>query len=452
MISVSIIAFIGVLGVLIFIHELGHFLVAKWSGVGVEAFSLGFGPRVFGIKRGETDYKISLIPFGGYVKMTGEAIEDKGVDDDGRRLTEYESLRRDEEFIEKSFQRKSLFKRIAIVAAGPTMNIVLAAILFPVIFMIGVEVPAHLYDAPQVAYVEGPAYEAGIMKGDLIESVDGVNVNTWNSLMEMIALNPGREIELGIKRGDVSLTKSFVPASIKNTDFGVDVGVSGLSASSVPVVDALMKGDPADKAGIKPGDIIKSVGGKEITHWRELNLELSTSEPKEIVFERDGELMEVMITPRYDKESDRYLIGVLKDSDIVFKSYGPIEAVKRGLGRAVELTALLFTVLKGLVVGTYSMDTLGGPIMIGKVAGQAASSGISSLLMLMAFLSLQLGIINLFPIPVLDGGHLFFFAMEGVIGKPLNEEVMIIAQNVGMVLLLALMVFVTWNDIARMIW
>ncbi|MCK4846851.1 MAG: RIP metalloprotease RseP [Deltaproteobacteria bacterium] len=448
----TIIAFLVVLGVLIFIHELGHFLVAKWSGVGVEAFSLGFGPRVFGIKRGETDYKISLIPFGGYVKMTGEAIDSEETYEDLKHLTEYERLRRDEDFIEKSFQRKPLFKRVAIVAAGPAMNLVLAAILFPVIYMIGVSVPAFLYETPKVGYVPsaGPAYEAGVMQGDIIDSIDGVGVSTWEGAIELIALNPGREVELKVKRGEVLLTKKIVPVAVENKSFGVDVGVSGFYPPMPAVVGAIKEGYPAEKAGLEAGDLIKSIGGKAITHWSELNDELSSLGARQVVFERAGVLNEVTITPVYDEESDRYFIGVIKQDDMTVKSYGPVEAVKRGYNRAVELTTLLFTVLKGLVFGDYSMDSLGGPIMIAKVAGQAASSGLVPILFLVAFLSLQLGIINLFPIPVLDGGHLFFFGFEWIIGKPLNEEIMIIAQNIGMVLLLGLMIFVTWNDIARM--
>lgn len=448
----TIIAFLVVLGVLIFIHELGHFLVAKWSGVGVEAFSLGFGPRVFGFKRGETDYKISLIPFGGYVKMTGEAIDSEETYEDLKHLTEYERLRRDELFIEKSFQRKPLFKRVAIVAAGPAMNLVLAAILFPVIYMIGVSVPAFLYEAPKVGYVPsaGPAFEAGVMQGDTIDSIDGVGVSTWEGAIELIALNPGREIELKVKRGEVLLTKKIVPVAVENKSFGVDVGVSGFYPPMPAVVGAIKEGYPAEKAGLEAGDLIKSIGGKAITHWSELNDELSSLDARQVVFERAGVLNEVTITPVYDEESERYFIGVIKQDDMTVKSYGPIEAVKRGYNRAMELTTLLFTVLKGLVFGDYSMDSLGGPIMIAKVAGQAASSGLVPILFLVAFLSLQLGIINLFPIPVLDGGHLFFFGFEWIIGKPLNEEIMIIAQNIGMVLLLGLMIFVTWNDIARM--
>ncbi len=427
----TIASFIIVLGILIFIHELGHFLVAKYSGVGVERFSLGFGPRLFGIKVGETDYCISLIPFGGYVKMVGEA-PDEEVSEEERA---------------KSFTHKPLRVRTSIVASGPLMNIVLALVLFPVLFMMGIKVPAYVDRAPVVGYVaeEEPAHRAGIRAGDRIVAVDGKPISTWEELMKSIALNPEKKVTLLVKRNGKEFTTEITPSASKE-----GIGVGGLYPPMPPVIGGVTPGFPADKAGLKEGDIIVAVDGKPISHWIELQKFIKKSpQERTLLVERAGERFTVKIAPRYNEELDVYLIGVTRLEEFVTKSYGFVESVKMGLTKAWELTVLLFVIIKGLITGVYSIKTLGGPIMIAQVAGKAAESGLVDLISIIAFLSLQLGIINLLPIPVLDGGHLFFFAIEWIRGKPLSEHFLSIANQIGMALLLALMVFVTWNDLMR---
>ncbi len=430
----TIVSFVIVLGILIFIHELGHFLVAKFTGVGVEKFSLGFGPKIVGIKRGETEYMISLLPLGGYVKMTGESPEEEVP----------------EEEKDRSFTHKPLSARTAIVASGPIMNIILAVLLFPVIFMIGITVPAFLDAPPEVGFVapDSAGAEAGLKRGDLIKAVDGKSIGTWEELESVIALNPGKELSVEVRRDGRILRTTLKPRSSDATG----TGTAGLYPPMKPVIGAVTKGYPAAEAGLKPGDVIKAVDGKDITYWAELE-ELIHRSPgeKTFVIERDGKTFTVKLTPRYNPDARVYLVGISPHMDLKVKSYGFFESIKMGVAKAVDLTVLLFVVVKKLVVGEVSIKTLGGPIMIAQVAGQAAESGLTDLLSLMAFLSLQLGIINLFPIPVLDGGHLLFFAIEFVRGKPLSEKVMGVAQQVGIALLIALMVLVTWNDIFRIL-
>jgi len=425
----TVISFLLVLGVLIFIHELGHFAVAKWANVGVERFSLGFGPRLIKVKRKETEYCISLIPFGGYVKMVGENPDEEVKEEDEKR----------------SFSGKPLNLRALIVAAGSVMNLVLALFLFPLIFMLGIEVPAYIDKPAVIGYVaKGEAGDkAGLKKGDTIEGINSKKVATWEDFFRELTLNPDKSLSIGISRDSAVSTVTF-PSEILNTGMGVYPLIP-------PVIGDVSKGFPAEKAGLKSGDVIKTVDGMPISHWVELQEIIKQSAGKKVfLIERGEKSFQVEIVPVYNGELKAYIIGVMQGEDTVVKRHGFFESVRLGLSRALDMVVLLFVVIKGLIVGTYSVNTLGGPIMIAQVAGRAAESGIVELFSIIAFLSLQLGIINLLPIPVLDGGHLFFFLIEKIRGKPLSEKIVSISQQIGMTLLIALMVFVTWNDILRL--
>jgi len=427
----TVISFLLVLGVLIFIHELGHFAVAKWANVGVERFSLGFGPRLIKVKRKETEYCISLIPFGGYVKMVGENPDEEVKEEDEKR----------------SFSGKPLNLRALIVAAGSVMNLVLALFLFPLIFMLGIEVPAYIDKPAVIGYVaKGEAGDkAGLKKGDTIEGINSKKVATWEDFFRELTLNPDKSLSISIiiSRDSTVSTVTF-PSEILNTGMGVYPLIP-------PVIGDVSKGFPAEKAGLKSGDVIKTVDGMPISHWVELQEIIKQSAGKKVfLIERGEKSFQVEIVPVYNGELKAYIIGVMQGEDTVVKRHGFFESVRLGLSRALDMVVLLFVVIKGLIVGTYSVKTLGGPIMIAQVAGRAAESGIVELFSIIAFLSLQLGIINLLPIPVLDGGHLFFFLIEKIRGKPLSEKIVSISQQIGMTLLIALMVFVTWNDILRL--
>ncbi len=429
---ITIISFIVVLGVLIFIHEFGHFSVAKLSGVGVEKFSLGFGPKLVGVKWGETEYLVSLLPLGGYVKMVGESMGEEVSEEDKRR----------------SFTHKPVGVRAAIVGAGPFFNLVLAAILMPVIFMIGVQVPAFLDQKPVIGYVVPgkPAAEAGIKRGDLVTEANGQKVKNWEKLTEVLALSPNRPVTLGISRDGKTLTATVTPEPTN----GTGAGYAGMLPQMDPVIGEVSPGYPALAAGLKPGDRIISIDGHMISHWAELEALIRDSgKEKKFVIERDGKRMTFEITPKLNEVTKTYLVGISRHEDSMLRQYGFIESIKKGTETSYDMTSRLFMVLGGLVTGKYSLKTLGGPIMIAQVAGRAAKSGLADLLSLVAFLSLQLGIINLFPIPVLDGGHIMFFGLEAIKGKPLSEKFMTVAQQVGIALLITLMVLVTYNDLFR---
>jgi regulator of sigma E protease len=429
---VTFISFIVVLGILIFIHELGHFAVAKFSGVGVERFSLGFGPRLLGVKYGETEYRISVLPLGGYVKMTGESP--------GEDVTEGE--------LKKSFTHKGVPVRAAIVGAGPVMNLMLSAVLFPLIFMIGIQIPSFLEDEAKVGYVspESGAVDAGIKKGDVIKEVGDKVVRDWEGFLSALSLYKEGGIPIGIERDGHSLDVILE----HGTDNGERNGYHGIFPDMEPVIGDVSPGYPAKEAGIQANDRILSVDGKDIAHWAELeSLIHKNGGKKAFVVQRGEEVIRFDVTPKFNEDMKVYLVGITRKELYKDKRYGFLEAIEKGVKTSVDMTVQLFIVIKGLITGEYSIKTLGGPIMIAKVAGKAAKTGITELLSLVAFLSLQLGIINLFPIPVLDGGHLVFFAIESIKGSPLSERFLTIAQQIGMALLIALMVLVTYNDLFR---
>ena len=435
----TLISFLVVLGILVFIHELGHFIIAKLSGVGVLKFSLGFGPKIIGIKRGETEYLISALPLGGYVKMVGEATDEEVKPEDN----------------EKSFANKPVVKRAAIVIAGPIMNLVLAFALLPLIYLIGIQIPAYLDKEPIVGYVvKGEnADKAGLQKGDVIHSIDGKHIKNCEDLNSVIISNPNKPLNLNIKRNAEFQEITLTPEASSQTGGGM----SGFFPPMSPTVGGLIKGLPAEKAGLKIGDTILSVDGVKIDHWVELqqaiqNNKSGVKSAEERLFQitRGNETFEVRIKPQWNEEGMVYAIGISPLQETITRRYGPAGAVVEGVKKMGELTMLTFVIIKKLFVGEISIKTLGGPLMIAQVAGQAAESGLTALLSLMAFLSLQLGILNLLPIPVLDGGFLLFFGIEALRGKPLSDKVMTIAQNVGMGLLVLLMVFVTYNDVMRL--
>lgn len=431
----TLLSFFIVLGILIFIHELGHFLIAKRNGVGVLKFSLGFGPKLIGFKRGETEYLISALPLGGYVKMIGENPDEEVKEEEKN----------------KSFASKTVSSRASIVFAGPVMNLVLALIIFPIIYMIGIHVPEYIDKQPVVGYVfkDSAAYKAELKAGDVILSADGKEIKTWEMFESLIISSPDKNLRIGIKRDGNIIQKELTPIPSKHNGGGI----SGIMPPMDPTIGSIAKGFPAEKAGLQIGDIILSVDGNNINHWAEIQptIQNSGGNEKEISVKRREEILSLKVKPQWNEDAKVFVIGISPKQGLITKKYGPIDAVIIGTKKMVEMTIFTFVIIKKLIFGELSIKTLGGPLMIATVAGQAAESGLTALLALMAALSLQLGILNLLPIPVLDGGHLLFFGIEKLRGKPLSAKFMEIAQQAGMAMLILLMVFVTYNDILRFI-
>lgn len=346
--------FIIALGILIFVHEFGHFIVARKLGVGVTKFSFGFGPKLFGVQRGETEYLVSAVPLGGYVKLVGEG--------EGEEVPPEQAGR--------SFSAKPTWVKMAIVAAGPAGNLIFAVFVFWLVFLGGV--PSSTTKIGEV--IEGaPAARAGLSKGDVVLRIDDVAVQSWEELAGRISKGtPGKPIRFTVLRDGKETVISVAPE-------------------------------------MREG---RNVFGEKV------------SEPK---------------------------VGIAPSGEVVHKEIGPGGAFLLGLKETRDLIYLTATTLVKLLMGVLPPETLGGPILIAQVAGEQARQGTKQYAFILGVLSVNLGILNLLPIPILDGGHLVFFTIEGILRRPLSRQAREMAQRVGLALLLALMVLVFYNDIMRLI-
>ncbi|MBM4322718.1 MAG: RIP metalloprotease RseP [Deltaproteobacteria bacterium] len=349
----TIISTVIVLGILVFVHELGHFLLAKKLGVGVLTFSLGFGPKIIGKKIGETQYQIAAVPLGGFVKLIGENPEEEVK----------------EELLSRSFSNQPVWKRALIIGAGPFFNFFLAIVLFSTINLFGIP-----YSLPKVGEVNPglPAEAAGLKKGDLILSIDGKEVKKWEDLSRIIRNSQGKELTLQVKRDDETL----------------DVKVTPKSSS------------------------VKNLFGEEVS---------------------------------------TYVIGITHSGEFLVEKVNPLVAIGKGFIQTYQGIELTVVGIIKLIQRVIPAKTIGGPILIAQMAGEQARRGVLSLVLFMAILSINLGVINLFPIPILDGGHFIFLALEAVLKRPISIKKMEIAQQIGLGLIILLMLFAFYNDLIRII-
>jgi len=352
LVGISIVSVIVLLGILIFVHELGHFLMAKYFDVGVQKFSLGFGRKLIGKKIGETEYLLSLVPLGGYVKLLGEG--------DGEELSPEEERR--------SFSRQSVWKRIAIVFAGPLFNFMLAILIFAGVYMLGVPVLTTTVGGVQ----EGSAaYEGGMKSGDVVQAIDGDVVGRWDRMAVKITESGGKEMRFTVLRQGVPLELRIVPREMKG----------------------------------------KNIFGEDV---------------------------------------DSYRIGVSSSTNTFIERQNPAAALWSGVLQTWTITELTLLSIVKMVEGVVSPKNLGGPILIAQMAGVQAKRGILNFVFFMGLLSINLGVLNLLPIPVLDGGHLFFYLIEAVTGREVNIKWRERAQQVGFAILIMLIIFVFYNDILRL--
>ena len=429
---VTIITFLFVLSVLVFVHEFGHFIAAKKAGVRVETFSIGMGPKLLKKVSGDTEYCLSAIPLGGYVKMKGENPDEESTGDSDELMA------------------KSIPARFSIFFAGPLMNVLLAILLLSLVYFIGIEEPKYLYDPPIIGWIEdeSPADEMGLLPGDLILSVGGSNVPTWEQTLVMIGSVGDKLTEIEFERDGASRTVSIKPNLIKE----IGAGHIGIHPRIEAFVGALSPGFPAEKAGIQAGDKIIQINDIPIIHWDQMVQLIQTlpEQEMEVTVLRNGEKIAVKLTPQ--KEGDRLLIGIqLQQQQTVLKKYGFVESISRGTKRCWELTTMTLDLLRRLVTWQASPKSIGGPIMIAQMSGEVAKQGVSELLSFMGLISLSLGIFNLLPIPVLDGGHIFLLVVEFINRKPLSMEKRELAQKIGLLILIPLFLFVFYNDIARLV-
>ena len=438
--------FLVVLGVLVAFHELGHFLAARWVGVKVLKFSLGFGPKLFGRKMGETEYLLSAIPLGGYVKLFGEDETEATTQEDRAR----------------SFAHQGLWGKVLIVAAGPGFNFILAYFIFAGWLATGAPlfVPTFQDLTPDIeAMVPGsPADTAGIQIGDRVSRVNGRDISTRTELFDAVAKSNGQALTLEIKRGEQIKTLAVTPTTAPGPQAsaqepGYYLGVE----ETPPLVTSVMQNSPAAKAGLQAGDHVVNIEGQTIHTWSQMTGIVKENPNRQLQVEvlREGHRVSLTVTPSAEKAMvngqsiEVGKIGISGPGRSIMRSSTPLLSLYDGLGATWGWTELTVIGLYKMVVGDISSKNIGGPLTIANISGEAAAQGASSVVFLIAILSINLGVLNLLPIPILDGGHLLFFLIEGILRKPLGERQREIAQQAGLVLLVGVMIFAFWNDLER---
>jgi regulator of sigma E protease len=435
----TVLAFGFVLGVLVFFHELGHFLMARWHGVRVLTFSLGFGPKLLKVQRGDTEYCLSIVPLGGYVKMAGENPDDPRTGG------------------EDEFLSKNKWQRFQILIMGPLMNLFLAVVLLAVVLMQGADVLAYLDRPATVGVVEpgSPAELGGVKPGDVIVKVGTADVTNWEQLDMAVAARPEREVQVVVMRDgrEEHLTLRTDLTTLRTrSNARFEVGTIGVLPDVNPTIKSVFSGQPAEKAGIKPGDTIVSINGKRMVFGSQVSEGISSNPDKPItmvVRRADGE-HEISVTPA--NQGDKGRIGIeISEATRSFRP-SPIEAIGLSVQRNVEMSGQILRTIKELVTGEASPKQLMGPVGIAQLSGESAQAGWISLFALMATISLNLGLLNLLPIPVLDGGHIFIMGIETIARRNFSLQVKEKMLFVGFVLLMTLMVTVIYNDLTRIAW
>lgn len=424
------------IGVMILIHELGHYWAARYFDVRVETFSFGFGPRLFGIKRGETDFRVSAIPFGGYVKMMGEQVGEETQHDDPR-----------------SFSAKPRWQRLIIAFAGPFMNIVLAVALLTGLYMFHFPKPADPPEPGVVGLVlpDSPAAQAGVREGDRIIEIEGVRNPTWEQITIKEITSANRDLPVKVLRNGQELTLTVRP----RLDPRTSVGIAGWAEQSQVQIADVAPGMDAERQGLRRGDVIVSVNGTPIrSSFRLIEIiKRSEGRPVDVTYLRDGKEHTVTVQPalRELDGKETWMIGVQLRPPVTIIQLGFADALTESVRHNIKSAGLIFTVLRGLIEQRLSPKTIEGPIRIAQVSRDAAREGPASFIILMAIVSLNLAIFNLLPIPVLDGGVILLLLVEMIARRDLSLQVKETVIKLGFVFLMMVVVFVLYNDITKIL-
>jgi regulator of sigma E protease len=425
------------IGVLVLVHEFGHFIAAKLSKMRVEVFSIGFGARLFGKKIGETDYRISAFPLGGYVKISGMVDESLDAGFIGSEPKPYE------------FRSKPFYQKFFVITAGVLMNMLLAIFLFWLIFMIEGKT---FRDVTEVGYVipNSPGYEAGFKEGDKILSINGKKVRYWDDIFRIAFIDElTSDLNFEVQRGDEKVLISIPRAKI--SEFSLDESIGILPLHTETMVMAVEPGRPAEKVGIQPKDIILAVNNEKIYTPAQLTSIIKSNAGKEITIKikRDGKELLQKITPDPDGRIGIQITSTY-NGPIKRESYNPFEAFLSGMKEVYRISFLTVNGIKQLVTGKIPLQKgIAGPVRIAKFATQSADIGFTAFLGFMAILSISLAFLNIFPFPGLDGGHLAILIIEGIIRRELSYKVKIAIQQAGIIILIILMIFVIYNDIVH---
>lgn len=448
----TIIAFVVALGTLVTIHELGHYLVARWCGVKILRFSVGMGKVVYSRKFGvdQTEWAISVLPLGGYVKML-----------DAR---EQDASEISEQDLPREFSRQSVWKRIAIVAAGPAANFLLAILLFAGLYMHGIPEPITKIRVPSET---SSAYQSGLRHGDVINRVNSQSVQTWTELRwKLLQLGLERaDATVGVQRANKDKTGSFdqleitLPLHQLDTqhlegDFLSELGFSLFRPAAI--LKKILPDGPGARAGLLTGDQVLEVDGKAILDGLQLIeiINASADKPLSLLVRRGAQDFSLTLKPDLEvvngQNIGRIKVQLMLAPEMVNIASLPFEAIAKGTEKTWDTSMLTFKMLGKMISGDVSWKNLTGPITIADYAGQTSRTGIISYLSFIALISISLGVMNLLPIPVLDGGHLLYYSLEVLTGKPVSERFGEIAQRAGLALLMSLMAVAFFNDIVRL--
>ncbi|HLJ46358.1 MAG TPA: RIP metalloprotease RseP [Bryobacteraceae bacterium] len=422
------------IGVMIIIHELGHYWAARFFDVRVDAFSFGFGPRLFGFKKGETDFRFSAILFGGYVKMAGEQPGDENANDP------------------RAFLAKPRWQRLIIAFAGPFMNIILAVAVLTGLFMVHFpKLPNNPDPVIGAVAQEGAAAKAGIREGDKIVQIDNTADPTWEDVFMREGASAGHPIDVWVLRDGKRL--HFVVTPTLEASWGT--GVAGWAEQSPIEVSAVRPEMPAAKAGLKAGDILVSANGQPIRSVVKL-LDITNGnpgKPVDLVYSRDGKQSEAIITPiqtNEDGAAPRWVIGVNLQPQLVITQLALPQALAESIRQNAKSASLIYGILRGIIERKMSTRSLSGPITIARMSGEAAREGPGPFFGLMAMVSLNLAVFNMLPIPILDGGVILLLLIEMFMRRDLSLQMKEAVFKVGFVFLMAVVVFVIYNDISKL--
>lgn len=447
----SVIPFLFVLTVVVFFHELGHFMVARWCGVKVTDFSIGFGKEIYGFydKHG-TRWRFAWLPLGGYVKFVDDENVASVPDADAQDKLSSEDQK-------GSFHDKPLLHRVAVVAAGPIANFILAIVIFAGIYtFVGENITE-----PRIGGViaNSVADKAGFKENDLITAIDGSSIESFGDMQRIVSVNADTELSFVIDRAGRELVLPVTPIKREVTDrFGNKIKIAMLEVRPFiePRIGAVVTDSVADKAGFNDNDLIIQIDDTKIVSFNSMQRIISSSAGKNLSFTvlRAGREVVLSVTPatvevttRKGNKKNIGRLGVHSPRGKLKKKHNPVSAVWKGVKETYFIVDQTLSYLGKIIVGRESADQLGGPIRIAQISSQAASVGILPLINLIAVLSVSIGLINLFPVPMLDGGHLMFYLFEAIKGKPLSEKTREYGFRIGLALVLMLMIFATMNDL-----
>lgn len=422
------------IGVMIVIHELGHYWAARYFDIRVDTFSIGFGPRMFGFRKGETDFRVAWIPFGGYVKMAGEQPTDEPDP--------------------RGFLSKPRWQRLIVVFAGPAMNVVLAVGLLAGVYMVRYPKLASSLGPAVIGYVkpDSPAAKAGLREGDVIAVMEDKRDPNWEDVLLAEVVSAGKGMPLTIQRG----TERFPVTVTPELDQKAGVGLAGWAEQTEIEVGGLEPGLDAEKKGLKRGDLLVSINGQPIRTIYRIHevLKRTTGQPVTVVYRRGGVDSTVEVTPSFKDPNGagaRWMIGVQLVPRMIYSRLGPVEAVKESMNQNRKGATLIYQFLRAMIERRSSPKSLEGPISIARLSGEAAREGPMSFINLMATVSLNLAIFNLLPIPILDGGVILLLLIEMLMRRDLSLSLKETVFKLGFVFLMMVVVFVLYNDITKLL-